>query len=127
MARCAKANPEHHANRMQEVPSEVTSQRRRLLALWQESLGQVAERLKGDIITEALIVSSSRVLLLTDKHVALCKSKHLANGGVNYRVKWLVRLVDVTNVLCACLRAPSDRSSCLPPGACWPHSCGPQE
>lgn len=90
---------------MQEVQSEVTAQRRRLLALWQESLSHVAERLKGDIIAEALIVSASRVLLLTDKHVVLCKARQLTNGGVSYRVKWFVRLVDVNNILCACLSA----------------------
>jgi hypothetical protein len=83
----------------QEHSSEVVAMRRRVVALWQQSLPFLSEALRGDTVTEALPVRPRRVLLLTERHVVYCKARSLDGSIRTYRKRWLLPLRNINNVL----------------------------
>ena len=78
---------------------------RQVVAAWQQSLHHVAPQLAADTVVDVLAARTSRVVLLTDRHIAyLFAKQHVtssssSSGGasaVTYKVKWIIpnHLVD---------------------------------
>ena len=60
---------------------------RQVVAAWQQSLHYVAPALASDTVVDVLAARTSRVVLLTDQHIAYLYAKHhvhAASGGGAY-------------------------------------------
>ena len=91
-----------------ELAQQAQALHRQVVAAWQQSLHHVAPSLALDQVVDVLAARNSRVVLLTDRHIAYLYAKQhaslAADGGggdrsasaVTYRVKWIVpnHLVD---------------------------------
>ena len=86
--------------------TDIAQQERQLhkqvVIAWQQSLHHVAPQLASDTVVDVLAARSSRVVLLTDRHIAYLYAKHHVSSGANtdhavtYKVKWIIpnHLVD---------------------------------
>ena len=89
-----------------DVAQQEKALHQQVVAAWQQSLYHVAPQLAEDTVVDVLAARTSRVVLLTDRHIAYLFAKHHlpsssspADQGactVTYKVKWIVpnHLVD---------------------------------
>ena len=83
---------------MEDGPrNEAQAHTRTLQAAWQRVLPEFFPEMAGDTVTDVLNVRPTRVVLVTDKHVAYLRARHLREHSV-YKAKWLVPLSEVQNI-----------------------------
>jgi hypothetical protein len=83
---------------MEDGPrSEAQAHNRTLQAAWQRVLPEFFPEMSGDTVTDVINVRPTRVVLVTDKHVAYLRARHLREHSV-YKAKWLVPLSEVQNI-----------------------------
>ena len=83
---------------MEDGPrSEAQAHSRSLQAAWQRVLPEFFPEMANDTVTDVINVRATRVVLVTDKHVAYLKAKHLREHSV-YKAKWLVPASEMQNI-----------------------------
>ncbi len=83
---------------MEDGPrSEAQAHSRTLQAAWQRVLPEFFPEMAGDTVTDVINVRPTRVVLVTDKHVAYLRARHLREHSV-YKAKWLVPVSEVQNI-----------------------------
>lgn len=70
---------------------------RTLIAAWQRVLPQFFPGMSEDRVVDVINIRTTRVLLVTDRHLAYLRAKHLRVHSI-YRAKWLVPLTEVQNL-----------------------------
>lgn len=62
-----------------------------LVAAWQQSLIFIAPTMANDKVVDVMSARSSRVVLLTDRHIAYLFAKHhSSSASTTYKVKWVI-------------------------------------
>ena len=83
---------------MEDGPrSEAQAQSRALQAAWQRVLPEFFPEMAEDTVTEVINVRATRVVLVTDRHVAYLRARHAREHSV-YKAKWLVPAAEVQNI-----------------------------
>ncbi|KAL6785838.1 hypothetical protein ACKKBG_A00370 [Auxenochlorella protothecoides x Auxenochlorella symbiontica] len=81
----------------ERVGGEARVALRALVDAWQRVLPQFFPVLARDRVLDVVNLRPSRVLLVTDRHLAYLRARHLRAHSV-YRAKWLVPLSEVQNL-----------------------------
>lgn len=81
----------------ERATSEARVALRTLIAAWQRVLPQFFPAMAPDRVVDVINVRSTRVLLVTDRHLAYLRARHLRQHSI-YRAKWLVPLSEVQNL-----------------------------
>lgn len=76
---------------------EIQHHNRALQAAWQRVLPDFFPDLGIDKVTDVLYVRTTRVLLVTDRHIAYLRARHLGNHSI-YKPKWLIPLSEIQNI-----------------------------
>ena len=83
---------------MEDGPrSEVQAHARTLQNAWQRVLPEFFPEMAGDTVTDVINVRATRVVLITNRHVAYLRARHLREHSV-YKAKWLVPAAEVQNI-----------------------------
>lgn len=83
---------------LEEGPrSEAQLHVRALMAAWQRVLPEFFPALAEDTVTDVINVRSTRVILITDRHVAYLRARHMRRNSI-YRAKWLLPIAEVQNL-----------------------------
>lgn len=83
---------------MEDGPrSEAQAHARALQAAWQRVLPEFFPEMAHDTVTDVINVRSTRVVLVTDNHIAYLRARHLREHSV-YKAKWLVPAAEVQNI-----------------------------
>lgn len=83
---------------MEDGPrNEAQAHNRTLQAAWQRVLPEFFPEMSGDTVCDVINVRPTRVVLVTDKHVAYLRARHLREHSV-YKAKWLVPVSEVQNI-----------------------------
>jgi hypothetical protein len=76
---------------------EAAAHARALRAAWQRVLPEFFPSMAADVVTDVINVRPTRVVLVTDRHVAYLRARHLRQHSV-YKAKWLVPVAEVQNI-----------------------------
>ena len=83
---------------MEDGPrSEAQVHARALQTAWQRVLPEFFPAMAGDNVTDVINVRATRVVLITDRHVAYLRARHLRQHSV-YKAKWLVPIAEIQNI-----------------------------
>ena len=86
------------AEAMEDGPrGEAQAHSRALQAAWQRVLPEFFPAMAQDVVTDVINVRATRVILVTDRHVAYLRARHLRQHSV-YKAKWLVPIAEVQNI-----------------------------
>jgi len=77
--------------------SEARNYARSLQAAWQRVLPEFFPQLREDTVGDVLNTRDTRVVLITDKHIAYLRARHLPEHSV-YKAKWLIPIEEVQNI-----------------------------
>ena len=83
---------------MEDGPrSEAQAHARALQTAWQRVLPEFFPEMANDTVTEVINVRSTRVVLVTDNHIAYLRARHLREHSV-YKATWLIPAAEVQNI-----------------------------
>ena len=68
-----------------------------LQAAWQKVIPEFFPQMANDNVTDVIHVRSTRVILVTDRHIAYLRARHLGNHSV-YKSKWLIPISEIQNI-----------------------------
>jgi len=77
--------------------AEIQVQARALQAAWQRVLHEFFPKMEGDTVTDVINVRATRVVLITDRHVAYLRARHKREHS-EYKAKWLVPIMEIQNI-----------------------------
>jgi len=78
--------------------SEAQVHARALQAAWQRVLPEFFPTMAEDSVSDVINVRATRVVLITDRHVAYLRARHLREHSV-YKAKWLVPIAEIQNII----------------------------
>lgn len=79
------------------LQSEALAHSRALQAAWQRVLPEFFPEMSNDTVADVINVRDTRVILITDRHVAYLRARHLPEHSI-YKAKWLVPISEIQNI-----------------------------